>query len=141
MRIMQLSSPRQADIDSLIELMRQLNGKAPKPEGIVASTACNHVFVARHAVDRKIIGMITVALAQRMDLTQAIIQDFVVHEANRRQGVGRALMEHAIRFARTACAERCELFTNYVKNPGACALYESFGFELKHDHVRYLLAL
>lgn len=58
----------------------------------------------------------------------AIVEDVVVHEACQSQGVGRAMMAHAMTQARAAGCYKLVLSSNQ-KRERAHAFYESLGFE------------
>ncbi len=69
-----------------------------------------------------------------------ILNDLFVSKPFRREGVGRLLMQAAIRFAESAGAPRIELETE-VANDAAQALYESLGFRRMDDVHRYALEI
>lgn len=58
----------------------------------------------------------------------AIVEDVVVLEARQSQGVGRAMMAHAMAEARAAGCYKLMLSSNQ-KREGAHAFYESLGFQ------------
>jgi ribosomal protein S18 acetylase RimI-like enzyme len=58
----------------------------------------------------------------------AIVEDVVVSEAHRSQGVGRAMMAHAMDLARQAGCYKLVLSSNQ-KRERAHAFYESLGFQ------------
>ena len=60
----------------------------------------------------------------------------MVAESHRRRGIGRALLEQAVAWARDAEVRKLELHV-FPWNEPAIALYETFGFEregLRRDH-------
>jgi ribosomal protein S18 acetylase RimI-like enzyme len=69
-----------------------------------------------------------------------ILYDLYVSPQARRQGIGRALMEHAAEFARATGATRIELSTAIDNHP-AQALYDSLGYDKDDAFYFYELAL
>jgi RimJ/RimL family protein N-acetyltransferase len=60
----------------------------------------------------------------------------MVAESHRRQGVGTALLEHAVAWARSVGVSKLELHV-FPWNEPALALYESFGFEREGYRKRH----
>lgn len=74
----------------------------------------------------------------RYPRTFVYIHDLYVSEAYRGQGVGRALMSHAIEYARLMKADALEL--NVAEfNEQAIALYESMGLRTQNRRMELLL--
>lgn len=69
-----------------------------------------------------------------------LLNDLFVHPECRRLGVGRALMEHAIAFARETGYARVELATA-EDNHEAQALYEDLGFVREQGFLHFSLHL
>ena len=85
------------------------------------------VFVAERD-DGTLVGRLSVA--RDTHPASAHVADLglmVAHDA-RRQGVGRALLQAAVEWARSASVRKLELHV-FPWNDGAIALYEAFGFE------------
>lgn len=89
------------------------------------------VFVAEHA--GTLLGLVRVGVRQSPDLPimtprrYAFVHELVVAPGYRRRGVGRALMEHAHRWARERGLEQVEVVV-YDVNRAAVALYERLGY-------------
>jgi GNAT superfamily N-acetyltransferase len=79
----------------------------------------------------RVIGMVTLCVFQTLTGTKAFLDHLVVAPERRRQGVGRALVQHAIDQARAAGASRIDLTAGDRKQLGH-ALYESLGFRERH---------
>ncbi len=62
----------------------------------------------------------------------AIVEDVAVANQQRGQGIGRAMMEHAMQQARDAECYKLALSSN-LRRPGAHAFYEALGFK-KHGY-------
>lgn len=69
-----------------------------------------------------------------------VLYDLFVEKSFRRQGVARALMNHAAQWAMAAGASRLDLETAH-DNIDAQALYTSLGYERDNVFLKYSLAL
>jgi RimJ/RimL family protein N-acetyltransferase len=85
------------------------------------------VFVAEHD-DGEIVGRLSVGRDPHPSSSHVADVGLMVAMAARRQGVGRALLEAAIAWARTAGVRKLELHV-FPWNEAAIALYEAVGFE------------
>jgi len=65
---------------------------------------------------------------------RSIVEDVVVDESARRQGVGEALMRRALDLAREAGASGLSL-TSRPEREAANRLYQSMGFELRKTNA------
>jgi ribosomal protein S18 acetylase RimI-like enzyme len=104
-------------------------------EAIVASPSVT-VLVARSA--GRIVGSLTLAMFPLPTGLRAWIEDVVVDESARGQGVGAALTEEALRVAREAGARTVDLTTRPSRE-AAGRLYERAGFQQRETRVyRYV---
>ncbi len=122
-------------------LMPQLSSaSAPSAyelEDVVTSPATT-VFVARDE-DRAVVGVLTVATFRVPTGVRAWIEDVVVDEGSRGQGVGEALVRAAIELAEEAGARTVDL-TSRPEREAANRLYLRCGFEPRPTNVyRYAL--
>jgi ribosomal protein S18 acetylase RimI-like enzyme len=102
---------------------------------IVASPSVT-VLVARG--DGRIIGSLTLAMFPLPTGLRAWIEDVVVDESARGQGVGAALTQAALRVAREAGARTVDLTTRPSRE-AAGRLYERAGFQQRETRVyRYV---
>jgi ribosomal protein S18 acetylase RimI-like enzyme len=113
-------------------LLPQLTDAASVPEAndvetVVTSTTTD-LLLARDGDDGPIVGMLTLVTFRIPTGVRAWIEDVVVDEAARGQGVGRELVEAAIELARDAGAAKVDLTSN-PSRAMARQLYESLGFE------------
>ena len=92
----------------------------------------NQVLVA--SVDGRILGLLTLVMFPIPTGLRAWIEDVVVDETDRGQGVGAALTEEAIRLARAAGARTVDL-TSRPSRTAANRLYERLGFQLRDSKV------
>jgi putative acetyltransferase len=76
----------------------------------------------------KIVGELTLrCISPRRALEHVASLGMSVHSAYRRRGIGRALLEHAIEWAKGIGITRIELYV-FADNAPAIALYEALGF-------------
>ncbi|MCY3862593.1 MAG: GNAT family N-acetyltransferase [bacterium] len=128
-------------VEAFEQLTPQLSSSNPPPSaealGAVASSDATRLLVA-HA-DGEIVGSLTLVLVRIPTGLRAIIEDVVVDEHSRGQGVGRALNEAALEVARTAGAVTVDL-TSRPSREAANRLYLRLGFEVRDTNVyRYKL--
>ena len=128
-------------VDAFERLTPQLSSSSPPPsaeaiEAIAASSA-TRLLVAR--AGGAIVGSLTLVLVRIPTGLRAIIEDVVVDEQIRGQGVGRALNEAALELARDAGAVTVNL-TSRPSREAANRLYLRLGFEMRDTNVyRYTL--
>jgi ribosomal protein S18 acetylase RimI-like enzyme len=95
------------------------------------------LLVARQSrEDDPIVGILCLAIYRVPTGTRSIIEDVIVDERARRQGIGEALVRYAINLARAGGADGVSL----TSNPGreaANQLYASMGFELRKTNPYY----
>ena len=124
-------------------LTPQLSASSPAPgadklAAIVASPA-TVLFVARDIDTGAIVGSLTLALFRIPTGMRAWIEDVVVDEQARGQGVGNALNEAALDRARSEGAKTVDL-TSRPSREAANRLYKRIGFEQRETNVyRYKL--
>lgn len=96
------------------------------------------VYVAERKSDNAIIGRLSLARDAHPASAHVADLGLMVAADARRQGVGRALLEAAVDWARGAAIHKLELHV-FPWNEPAIALYEQFGFVhegLRHAHYR-----
>ncbi|MFC5002061.1 GNAT family N-acetyltransferase [Dactylosporangium cerinum] len=92
----------------------------------------NRQLIAR--VDGPIVGALTLVVFPIPTGLRAWIEDVVVDEAARGQGVGVALTQEAVRLARAEGARTVDL-TSRPSRVAANRLYERLGFQLRDSKV------
>lgn len=92
----------------------------------------NRLLVAR--VDGDIVGALTLVMFPIPTGWRAWIEDVVVDESARGQGVGAALTQEAVRLARADGARTVDL-TSRPSRESANRLYERLGFQLRDSKV------
>jgi RimJ/RimL family protein N-acetyltransferase len=86
------------------------------------------VFVAERSADGAMIGRLSVARDTHPASAHVADIGLMVAKDARRQGVGRALLDAAVDWARVAGVRKLELHV-FPWNEPAITLYETFGFE------------
>jgi ribosomal protein S18 acetylase RimI-like enzyme len=78
----------------------------------------------------EIVGLLSLTIYRVPTGLRSIVEDVVVDEKMRRQGIGEGLIRHAIDLAREAGANGVALTSN-PRREAANQLYRSIGFELR----------
>jgi ribosomal protein S18 acetylase RimI-like enzyme len=129
-------------VEALARLLPQLSRSAPAPtrEDVAEMVAApaTRVFVARDQ-SGSIVGTLTLALFRIPSGPRAWIEDVVVDQSARGQGVGEALTQAALRVAAGAGTRTVDL-TSRPSREAANRLYQRLGFGLRETNVyRYEL--
>jgi len=122
-------------------LIPQLSSSNPPPDreqlAEIVESPATVLLVAR--LDGEIVGSLTLALFRIPTAMRAWIEDVVVDESARGQGVGELLNRAALDHARAAGAKTVDL-TSRPTREAANRLYERLGFEPRDTNVyRYEL--
>jgi ribosomal protein S18 acetylase RimI-like enzyme len=124
------------DVTAINRLLLQLSKSAAPLDASaltrVANWDGNSLLLARAAGE--IIGMLTLVTFPIPTGLRARIEDVVVDESARGQGVGAALTEEAIRLARAAGARTIDL-TSRPSRQSANRLYERLGFQARETRT------
>ncbi|MDE6179817.1 MAG: GNAT family N-acetyltransferase [Phocaeicola sp.] len=127
--------------DAMQKLLNQLTNRPVKlTEAIlrqIISQENTHLFFL--LADKKIAGMLTVGIYYSPTGGKAWIEDVIVDEAYRGQGLGKQLVEHAIQYVKTQSIPLLML-TSRATRTAANKLYRQAGFEQKQTNV-YLMNL
>jgi ribosomal protein S18 acetylase RimI-like enzyme len=128
------------DARAINRLLPQLSKSAPPLDAAALQQTAtwngNSLLVARAAGE--IVGMLTLVMFPIPTGLRVRIEDVVVDESARGQGVGAALSREAIRLAKAAGARTIDL-TSRPSRESANRLYERLGFRLRDTRV-YRLA-
>ena len=128
-------------IDAFRRLLPQLSTSSPPMDeaalSAILTAPASQVLVARSGGE--IVGTLTVAMFPIPTGVRAWIEDVVVDEAVRGQGVGEALVLEEIRGAKDGGAKTVDL-TPRPSREAAGRLYERLGFEQRETRLyRYSL--
>ncbi|MBM3261051.1 GNAT family N-acetyltransferase [Candidatus Kaiserbacteria bacterium] len=123
-----LIQPR--ELTQLNALLKQFSPKAAPLTMVDLRTMVqqNFLFVARNEGKNNIVGMTMLAYYHKPTGRVGIIEDVIVDQAYRRQGIGRALVQRAIDTGRRCGLKHIELTSN-PSRVEARALYTSLGFK------------
>lgn len=141
MYIERSTQPSEELLLALQKLLPQLgvHKVAPTPEELGALVASDGsiLLVAREPDEKgRIVGMLSLTLYRVPTGMRSIVEDVVVDESMRRQGVGEALVRRAIELAREAGASGVALTSN-PQREAANRLYQSLGFELRKTNAYF----
>ena len=120
-------------MDSLARLLPQLKLNYPVPTreelGALLESESSILLVARFPEEHdSIVGILTLVIYRVPTGIRARIEDVIVDEPNREQGIGEALIRHALDIARDAGASGVALSSN-PRRVAANRLYQRVGFK------------
>ena len=94
----------------------------------------NSYYIAA-VVEEKIVGVLTSELQVQLHRARkrCYIEDLIVNEKYRNKGIGKALLENAISYAKDNDCEVVDL-ASYITNDNAHRFYEKNGF-IKHSYM------
>ena len=130
---------RDEDILRLADLLALLFAQeaefGPDPEkqrralrAIISNASIGRIYVARDGADPVAMVSLLYTVSSAEGGKAAWLEDLVVRPDRRGQGIGRALLEHAVTQSRADGVMRVSLLTD-PDNERAHALYRSVGFE------------
>jgi len=137
---MQIDIVTQAD-DELCEAFQRLipqltqNNPPPSSDDLadLVRSASSTLMVARDA-SGKIVGALTLSVYRVPTGIRSIIEDVIVDNAARGQGIGEALMFRAIELAREKGAKNISLTSNHLRQ-AANRLYLRVGFKKRETNA------
>ena len=97
---------------------------------LVTSESSTLLVARQSKKEDPVVGVLCLTIYQVPTGLRSIIEDVIVDERARRQGIGEALVRHAIDLAREAGADGVSLTSN-PQREAANKLYKSIGFELR----------
>ncbi len=132
-----LSEVTSEAVEAFARLLPQLSASAePLDEsalGAIVAAEASTVLVARTA-DQRIAGTLTLVMFRIPTGQRARIEDVVVDEGARRQGIAEALTAEALRLARAAGIRNVDL-TSRPSREAAGRLYERLGFGQRDSRI------
>ena len=126
-----MEDPRRPDVVAVLEAHLAF-AREVTPEGHVHALPLEGLFVPEVTffTAREGAELVGIGALKRLDAAHAKIKSMHTVARSRRQGVGRAVVEHLIEFARASGYERVSLETGTMAAfARARALYSSVGFE------------
>lgn len=137
-----LTDPTERDIAQLRELIHQLtkNGRTITLRDVQEVAAAHVLYVASDTeLDGQIVGTALLAVMHTLSHVNGQVEDVVVADTHRGQGIGRALMGKLLEAARLHGVERIDLGSEPYR-VAANLLYQSLGFALRDTNL-YRLTL
>lgn len=101
---------------------------------LIASEGCTLLIARDPEANDRIVGILCLNIYRVPTGVRSIVEDVVVDESVRRQGIGEALMRRALDLAREAGASGLSL-TSRPDREAANRLYQSMGFELRKTNA------
>ena len=141
MYIQRVSTITEELYTALQRLIPQLTTNNPAPtwkdlDDLVNSPSST-LLMARHPdASGEIVGILTLTIYRVPTGLRSIVEDVVVDEKARRQGIGEGLLLHAIELARAAGASGVALTSN-PRREAANRLYQSLGFQRRETNAYY----
>ena len=134
MRIEQVTEPADEVVDALARLLPQLSpGREPPSREHVGQIAREELLLVARS-DTAIVGTLTLVVYRVASGLRARVEDVIVDEAARGQGVGEALTREAMARAVTLGVRTVEL-TSAPAREAANRLYRRLGFERRETNV------
>jgi ribosomal protein S18 acetylase RimI-like enzyme len=122
-------------VEALARLLPQLSpGRDAPTAEQVADIARDTTLLVARSDDGTIVGTLTLVLTRMPSGLKGRIEDVIVDEAARGQGIGERLTEDAMRRAAEAGARSVEL-TSSPRREAANRLYRRLGFERRETNV------
>ena len=116
-----------------------IHKSAPDRDELMAliNSESSTLLIARYPdQESDIAGILTLVIYRVPTGLRSIVEDVVVDEKMRGQGIGEALMLHAIELAREAGASGVSLTSN-PRREAANHLYQSIGFKRRETNAYY----
>ena len=137
MRYLELCTLSESQIADLLGLMKELNPKIPvtalQQQRSVASPG-TRIFIAEND-EKHIVGCATLCVYESPTGRKASVEDVVVLQAYRGQGIGRTLLQRIIGFAGSKLSPIDLHLTSNPSRTEANALYQALGFEQRDTNV------
>ena len=123
---------------AILQLIPQLRKHKIPPtqeelKKLVNSESSTLLVAHRDGEDDQIVGVLCLTIYRVPTGVRSIIEDLVVEESARREGVGQALIHYAIGLAQEAGAAGITLTSN-PQREAANQFYQSMGFELRNTN-------
>jgi ribosomal protein S18 acetylase RimI-like enzyme len=136
MKIFELTEYKDIFLDAVNKLLPQLSTSAVSLskydlQKIIASNSTKLLLTENQKL---LVGTLTLVLFKIPTGTRALIEDVVVDSDARGQGIGKLLIQHAIKLAKESGAKTIDLTSHPSREP-ANRLYQKLGFEIRETNV------
>ena len=136
MNIERVNSLNQDVLKAVNDLLPQLSSSAVPVDEVslnnILNSKCNHLFIASEG--DIIYGMLSLIVFQIPTGTRAWVEDVVVSESARGKGVGKMLIEKALKTSKDLGAKTTDL-TSRSSREAANHLYKKCGFVERETNV------
>lgn len=135
MKIQRATEATDELVEALARLIPQLTeSRRPPTWDELQELAQTQTLLVARGADGRVTGTLSLVVYRIPTGLRARIEDVVVDEAFRGQGIGDALTAEAVRLAREAGADSVEL-TSHPSREAANRLYRRLGFEQRETNV------
>ncbi|GHT22192.1 hypothetical protein AGMMS4957_12070 [Bacteroidia bacterium] len=134
MKIRQLSNITQDTVAAFERLLPQLTHARLTMAELEAIINSDNVFLFVAEEDEQILGTITLATYRTLSGLKAWIEDVIVDESKRGEGIGQTLVQFALDFAQGMGIQKIDLTSN-PNRLAANALYQKMGLSRRETNV------
>ena len=136
MKIFELTEYKDIFLDAVNKLLPQLSTSAVPLakydlQKIIASNSTKLLLAENQKL---LVGTLSLVLFKIPTRTRAWIEDVVVDSDARGQGIGKLLIQHAIKLAKESGAKTIDL-TSHPSREQANRLYQKLGFEIRETNI------
>ena len=135
--ISELTEPSSSALESINHLLPQLSSKASlitmERLSELVGSGSTMIFICTNE-EAKIVGMLSLVIMKIPTGNKAWVEDVVVDQNARGQGLGKSLMDHALAEAGKLGVKTIDL-TSRPSRKNANRLYQSLGYQIRETNV------
>ena len=135
--ISELTDPSSRALESINQLLPQLSSKASpitmERLSELVGSGSTMIFICTNE-EAKIVGMLSLVIMKIPTGNKAWVEDVVVDQNARGQGLGKSLMDHALAEAGKLGVKTIDL-TSRPSRKNANRLYQSLGYQIRETNV------
>ena len=135
--ISELTDPSSTALESINQLLPQLSSKASpitmERLSELVGSGSTMIFICTNE-EAKIVGMLSLVIMKIPTGNKAWVEDVVVDQNARGQGLGKSLMDHALEEAGKLGVKTIDL-TSRPSRKNANRLYQSLGYRIRETNV------
>ena len=135
--ISELTDPSSTALESINQLLPQLSSKASpitmERLSELVGSGSTMIFICTNE-EAKIVGMLSLVIMKIPTGNKAWVEDVVVDQNARGQGLGKSLMDHALAEAGKLGVKTIDL-TSRPSRENANRLYQSLGYQIRETNV------